>query len=472
MKKLLLSMFLLGAVSTSFSQDQLYQSGINWWTTWNLANSPSNWLTVYGTGYPSNITPAPISKSTDASDLLTSLRLESVFLDGGVRMGFAILGSLGNNGPEGGVPFTLSADSIIFDAKYDIQTGDSANVYVILKNSGIPFEMAVLTIGGSQSTWKRHAFKINPLNLTPDSLILAFTSSDTQNSGEVVGSWIQIDNIKFANGATYSSPIPNPSFEDWDVISAEDANEWNSLNPYYAGVPYASAVKSTDVQEGAYAMNLLPDSVMIGGSNRFIDGIAVYGTFDENFNLLGKPFTASPTSMTGYYKWDPVNGAIGSASVSFQADGVIVGGGNFDFTTAQSTYTQFSIPLTLTGVPDTIIVILNGGDQAGSSLLVDNIQFAGGTVGIKTIALTDATIGVYPNPTSDDATLRIALPKMANVSFSVLNALGQMIQSENLGAMKDGFHSIKLNTSTFSTGVYFVKVKIGEHTLTQKVIVK
>jgi hypothetical protein len=128
--------------------------------------------------------------------------------------------------------------------------------------------------------------------------------------------------------------------------------------------------------------------------------------------------------------------------------------------------------LSIASDPDTIIVFISGGNQALSSLFIDNIRFSGGNVGVKTIALTDASIGVYPNPTSDDATLKIALPKSTTVSYVVMNSLGQTIISENMGFMKDGVHVIKLSTSDYSTGVYFVKAKIGENTMTQKVIVR
>lgn len=472
MKKLLLTTFLVGAIFSSFSQDQLYQSGFNMWTTWNLANTPSLWTGAYSVGLPANLSPAPVSKSSDASHLTKSLRLETVDFGGNPTFGFVIMGNIGNSGPEGGTPFTIAADSIVFDAKCDIVAGDSANAYVMLKNGGTIFDMNILRIGGVQSTWKRYAFKINPLDLVPDSVLLAFASSETDGPGAAVGSWIQIDNIRFVDGASYSSTIPNQSFESWDVIDAEDANEWFTLNDFYAGANFATAHKSTDAQEGAYAMNLIPDSLDMGGMN-FVPGIAIYGFMDMNTgDVTGKSFTASPTSMTGYYKWTPVAGAIGSISVNLQAAGVTVGGGSFDFTSAVGTYTQFTIPLTVTSAPDTITVIINAGDQALSSLFIDNIRFAGGNVGVKTIALTDATIGVYPNPTSEDATLKIGLPKTSIVSYVVMNALGQVISSENLGSMKDGVHSIKLSTSEYSTGVYFVKVKIGENTMTQKVIVK
>ena len=200
---------------------------------------------------------------------------------------------------------------------------------------------------------------------------------------------------------------------------------------------------------------------MGGMSLSFAPGIAIYGFLDlGSGNVSGKPFTASPTSMTGYYKWSPVSGDIGSINVVFNAAGVTVGGGNFDFIDAVGTYTPFTIPLSIASDPDTIIVFISGGDQALSSLFIDNIRFSGGNVGVKKIAF------------SDDATLKIALPKSTNVSYLVMNALGQLIVSENLGAMKDGVHAIKLSTSDYTTGVYFVKVKIGENTMTQKVIVK
>jgi hypothetical protein len=473
MKKLLLFTFAFGLVCTAFSQDQLYQSGFNLWTNYTLANTPSQWLSSYGVGYPANLTPPPVSKSTDATHLLSSVKLESSDDGGGgVAMGFVLLGSIGNSGPEGGVPFSVAADSIIFDAKYDIQAGDSANVYIILKNGGFPFDMNIFTIGGSQSNWTRMAFKINPFNLVPDSLIMGFTSSDSQNGGEVAGSWIQIDNIRFVDGTTYSSTIPNPSFENWDAITVEEANEWTTLNSYYAGMGVTTAAKTTDSQEGAYAMNLLPQNANFMGDEEFVEGIAIYGTFDSDFNAIGKSFAASPTSMTGYYKWAPVNGATGNISVTFQSGGSVIGGGSFDFTTAQSAYTQFTIPLTLTGAPDTILVMIDGGSEAGSDLKIDNIQFAGGTVGVKQIYLNEATIGVYPNPAVADATLKIALPKSNSVSYVVVNALGQQMESDHLGLMKDGIHTVKLNTGNYSTGVYFVKVKIGDNTMTQKVIVK
>ena len=474
MKKLLLTFILAGAISSSFSQDQLSQSGFNVWTTKNIASTPSQWQGGYTLGIPPNLIPAPISSSTDASHLTKSLKLETIDLNGNPNFGFVVLGNVNGAGPSGGTPFTLAADSLIFDAKCNIVADDSANVYVMLGNGGSTFDMNIFRIGGVQSTWKRFAFKINPLNLVPDTLFLGFISSETSGSGAAVGSWIQIDNIRFADGSSYSSPIPNPSFENWDIIDAEDPNDWYTLNESYAALNFATAHKTADAQEGAYALNLIPDSVNMGGmSLSFAPGIAIYGFWDlVSGNISGKPFTASPTSMTGYYKWAPVSGDIGSINVVFNAAGVTVGEGNFDFTDAVGTYTPFTIPLSIASDPDTIIVFISGGDQALSSLFIDNIRFSGGNVGVKTIALTDASIGVYPNPTSDDATLKIALPKSTNVSYLVMNALGQLIVSENLGAMKDGVHAIKLSTSEYTTGVYFVKVKIGENTMTQKVIVK
>jgi hypothetical protein len=84
----------------------------------------------------------------------------------------------------------------------------------------------------------------------------------------------------------------------------------------------------------------------------------------------------------------------------------------------------------------------------------------------------DPTISIFPNPTNSDATLNITLPKAAAVSYSVSNSLGQQIEADNLGTLKDGSYSIKLNSTDYSNGIYFIKVRIGDSMITQKLIVK
>ena len=67
----------------------------------------------------------------------------------------------------------------------------------------------------------------------------------------------------------------------------------------------------------------------------------------------------------------------------------------------------------------------------------------------------DPTISIFPNPTNSDATLNITLPKAAAVSYSVSNSLGQQIEADNLGTLKVGSYSIKLNSTEYSNGIYF-----------------
>ncbi len=476
MKRILLILTTLTLTYLAKAQDQLYNPSFNMWTVNTVATQPTSWMNSYHAFGIMPTTPMAVEKSSDASNLTSSVKLNTVGDPMNPTFGFVLLGSIGNNGPQGGVPFTLSADSIVFDAKYDLQAGDSANVILMMKLNGVPFEMKMIAIGGTHtSSWQRMAYKINPLNVTPDSLLLGFTSSNTNNGNPVVGSWFQLDNIRFVDGNTTSSPIPNPSFENWSDITTENCNEWFTMNTMFAAITNTATVtKSTDAQEGTYAMQLRPDSVDMGGSMNFLQAMAIYGTMDMTGGGTpkGKPFLASPTSVSGYYKWAPQNGATGSFSVTLQAAGVPVATGNFSFSAAQSSYAQFTVPLTVSAAPDTVIIMIDGGSQAGSVLLVDNIRFAGGNVGVKTISLMDATVSVFPNPTNGDATLKVALPKPASVSYTVMNALGQVVESENLGSMKDGIHGVKLGTANYSTGVYFVKVKIGDDVMTQKVIVK
>lgn len=472
MKKILL-LSLISIGFNSISQDQLNNNGFNNWTNNTVAKTPNSWKTIYDlSGSTFSLTDVPLTSSSDASHQSNSMRLKTVSNGQDMAFGFILLGDIGNNGPEGGVPFTLNADSLLFDAKFDIKPGDSANVYVILKNSGIPIDMQVIRIGGVQSNWKTFSYPINSLNLVPDSLILGFTSSETQNASPIEGSWFMVDNVKFASGNNYSSPIPNPSFESLTNITSTTPDNWFTYNSLISPSGAQTVIKSTDVQEGAFAMLLKADSIITIDNSYKMDAIAIYGEYDSNIDdFVGRPFVASPENLSAYFKWLPDGQDTAYFAFGFKGQGQEY---FKDTNLVQNInqYTQINFPIDLAFTPDTVLVYMIGGKSINSQLFVDNLLFSGGDVSVKQIQLNENTMSIFPNPSSSDAFVKLGLIKNSTVSYTVLNSLGQVIENESLGLMKEGVHQIKLDSKNYNNGIYFVKVKIGESIQMQKLIIK
>ena len=82
-----------------------------------------------------------------------------------------------------------------------------------------------------------------------------------------------------------------------------------------------------------------------------------------------------------------------------------------------------------------------------------------------------ASIAVYPNPVSSSTKIQLSIEKTANVAISVVNILGQEVARFNNLNFNRGINNITWNTSSLSTGTYFIRVNIGERVLTKKVIV-
>ncbi len=472
MKKFTFLCFSLSICLMGTSQSQLNNNGFENWTNVKYAEYPSLWFNAYqNNGNPNPSTPM-VEKSSDAAHLSSSVKLTTINDNSNPMFGFVLHGTVGDMGPTGGVPFTLAADSLIFDAKFNILPGDSANVLVDLKNGGTSFYQMIFRFGGVQSTWKRFSMPINPTNGIPDSLILGFTSSEIMNGGQQVGSWIMIDNVRFKDGTSESAPIPNPSFENWTPIEAYEADSWSSFNSIYTSTGFNPVQRSTDAQSGTYAMELKTDSTLIDGSNEIAYGYAVYGTI-LSASIKGRPFSASPTMLSGNYKY--TMGAPGDSAVIdvyFYKNGSIAGLGNYSFKSPKTTYTSFSIPLTVFLNPDSVLVIVDAGETAGSSFKIDQLVFSGGNVGVDEIGLNEPSISVFPNPASDIAHLNISLTKSSEVSYELMNALGQKVLFKSLGYMNEGSHEINLKISSLPSGVYLLKTQVGNKSFVNRLIIK
>lgn len=81
-----------------------------------------------------------------------------------------------------------------------------------------------------------------------------------------------------------------------------------------------------------------------------------------------------------------------------------------------------------------------------------------GTVGINNTA-ADVKVNVYPNPTNGLVNVSVNLTHSDNVKLEVLNALGSVVNSADLGNTNAAQHQLDL--SDMPTGVYFVKVSAG-----------
>lgn len=79
-------------------------------------------------------------------------------------------------------------------------------------------------------------------------------------------------------------------------------------------------------------------------------------------------------------------------------------------------------------------------------------------------------ISVSPNPFNSAVTLQYSLTKDTNVHFAVYNAGGQLIFYRDWGDLKAGWHSISLDASKMSSGIYFATLEAEDLVCTKKLL--
>lgn len=81
-------------------------------------------------------------------------------------------------------------------------------------------------------------------------------------------------------------------------------------------------------------------------------------------------------------------------------------------------------------------------------------------------------ISTSPNPVSTSAEIQLILKKASRVHITIVNVLGQevaLFKDLNFG---QGTNSVTWNAAKLPTGIYFIKVNIGNDVLTRKILVR
>ena len=77
----------------------------------------------------------------------------------------------------------------------------------------------------------------------------------------------------------------------------------------------------------------------------------------------------------------------------------------------------------------------------------------------------------YPNPASNEVTVRYALPRAGKVALAIYNAIGQRVTTLASSSVEPGQHVLPVDVSSLTSGVYFVRLRAADTILTRKLTV-
>lgn len=133
------------------------------------------------------------------------------------------------------------------------------------------------------------------------------------------------------------------------------------------------------------------------------------------------------------------------------------------------------------GMP-TIAVVAGG----FHSVLFVNVGFATGDTAVMAAAIHNffATIGIgenntnvssmttFPNPASENIQINYELADNSDVTFQVVNTLGQTVRETQMGDMAAGNYTTSVSVADLEAGVYFIRMNTTEGIIVRQVIVE
>ncbi|HHG86395.1 MAG TPA: PKD domain-containing protein [Bacteroidetes bacterium] len=87
-------------------------------------------------------------------------------------------------------------------------------------------------------------------------------------------------------------------------------------------------------------------------------------------------------------------------------------------------------------------------------------------------ALSAQSLEIFPNPASDLVNLRLNIDTQADVSLQMMNIEGRSIMQMDAGSLGAGEHTLSLETATLPSGLYLVRVQVGNQQITKKLMVR
>ena len=76
----------------------------------------------------------------------------------------------------------------------------------------------------------------------------------------------------------------------------------------------------------------------------------------------------------------------------------------------------------------------------------------------------------YPNPFNPSTNIKFDLPEDINVSLEVYDINGRLVRELQIGMIDAGYHSVIWNADSHSSGVYLIRMQVGDFMRIQKLM--
>ena len=113
-------------------------------------------------------------------------------------------------------------------------------------------------------------------------------------------------------------------------------------------------------------------------------------------------------------------------------------------------------------------VKVNRWERGDNVFIKDGVSVVGAVEITSVVTQSMELFQNVPNPVIDKTSISFYLPEDANVRLTVSNTLGQEIMTLSDSSFTKGMHTVDMDATSLSTGVYFYKLEANKTTLTKQ----
>jgi len=454
MKKVLLIALMLGLLPCHYAQDIPNGKFENWFTE-AYFEEPADYSTSNIMIYWVDAGELNVTKTTENHSGDYAIRLETIIIEEDTLPGMAFLGNFLIDG-NGGIPYSDRPDSIKGYVKYNMMPDDTAYISGVFLDQGDFIGLGFHAMAGTQNDYVAFSAPIQWINgNNPDTILLRIISSGGEYAKS--GSVVYVDDIRFSGEV---QQIPNGDMENWTMLSAENPEDWSTLNFFGLFGDEFSATKTADSYEGNYALQI--KTVMVGDDS---SGVVTNGILGEDGPIGGLPVNLNPQMLSGYYRYFPVGPDTALAGVSTyrynpELDSSEMIEEAIIKLSAAETWTFFEIDLQENPIPmvDTVNIAFASGNMEddssyfglGSVLIVDDLMISYYSSDIPENVGACGLPVLYPNPIADY--LYVKFERETSAVFKLYDLNGACVCNTQLPGQRGDL--LQVDLSEIPAGVY------------------